>query len=109
MVNMTWEQKLEAMQALCGWPRVSLKMRKPGDWYVEVTCREISSGAVLKGKYGNGYDPASAVEDDWRQCVEELEPREYIVIHAAGKDRRAVLWNGYMWADVEEQLRTDFA
>src|SRR3990167_8513124 len=96
---MTWEQKLAAFQALT---EHSLRMRAPGDWYVEGSV-EVKEGCILAGTYGNGRTPEAAVEDHWRQLVEELPREKYLVIRAYRDTRRAVRWNGYMWADVREQ------
>ena len=93
---MDWEQKLDALNALCGH---QLIMRKPGNWYVEAN-KEAKDGSILRGAYGNGATPQEAVEDDWRQYVEELSIDQYIVIHAGRNTRREVRWNGYMWVDM---------
>lgn len=98
---MTWEQKLVAMKVLCG--EVSLEMRKPGDWYVRVRCREVKYGDVLESTGGNGATPEEAVNDDWRELVEELSADRFIVINAyGGSERRAVRWNGFMWETLSE-------
>lgn len=98
---MTWEQKFAAMAALCGWPAVSLRMRKPGDWYVEARGREVSTGrGTLSGRYGNGHSPEAAILDDWCQVVEQLGAEECIVINSGLENERRVRWNGYMWESV---------
>lgn len=97
---MTWEQKLAAFQAL---GEVSLKMRAPGDWYVSSRV-EVKQGSMLAGTYGNGPTPEAAVLDHWRQLVDELPPREYLVTDAYRPNRKAVKWNGFMWQEVHEDL-----
>ena len=95
---MNWEQKLEALNALA---ECSLKMRKPGDWYVGHSV-EVKVGAILEGRYGNGETPQDAVEDSWRKLT-ELNPGEYLVTRAYSGSRKAVRWNGYMWESVDEK------
>jgi len=93
---MDWEQKLEAMQALC---ECSLKMRCPGNWYVETRKREVGGDGLLSSTYGNGSTPQKAVEDDWRRLVEELPPASYIVLDPHEEPRKTYRWNGYRWAE----------
>lgn len=102
---MNWEQKLNAMIALCGWSAVSLKMREPGNWYVEVIGRNIGGGGFLRGEYGEGRTPQEAVEDDWRRLVDELPEDRVIVVsrRSTEETERRVRWNGYMWADVPRE------
>lgn len=97
---MNWEQKLQAMKALCGDFSVCLMMRCPGNWYVSARGRECYDGVILRGNYGNGRTPAEAVENDWRECVEELPSDQCLMINYKQPNQRKVRWNGYMWADV---------
>lgn len=93
---MTWEQKLEALQAIS---ECALHMRKPGDWYVGQYRVEVADGSgILMGRYGNGRTPEEAVENHWSELT-GLEPNEYIVLDAYGEDRKQLRWNGYRWAD----------
>lgn len=98
MMTMTWEEKLAALQALGD---TSLRMRKPGDWYVSPSSRDVweRGSGVLVSVYGNGSTPQEAVEDDWRKMT-ELDANCVVVINARGSNRRQVIWNGYMWRDV---------
>ena len=95
---MTWEQMLQAIAALGGEP--ALRMRKPGDWYVEQRGVEVKQGSILASLYGNGATPEAAVRDHWQQLT-DLKPDEVIVLSAAGPNRRHVRWNGFMWTDVD--------
>lgn len=88
--NMTWEQKLMALQMIAD---TSLRMRKPGDWYVSTVGRDIGGNGILVGSYGNGATPQLAVEDDWRLMVETI-PRDLYIATPKGKFR----WAGFMWA-----------
>ena len=94
---LTWEQKLEALQCLGD---VCLRMRKPGDWYVSASGREIGGDGCLVGEFGNGTTPEEAVEDEWMRYVTELPLGRYIVLGAFSDNRRHVRWNGFMWQDI---------
>jgi hypothetical protein len=96
---MTWEQKLEATQALVGCYDVSLRMRKPGDWYVEVTGRYLGGDGLLRGMSGNGTTPEEAVNDDWVKFT-AIRDDQYIVLNQGKTTRRHVRWNGYMWQEL---------
>ena len=97
---MTWEQKLEACNAL---GECSLLMRKTGDWYVQHGA-EISQGGMLLGASGNGTTPETAVLNHWDELT-HLKPGEHLVINAMGPNRQAVKWNGCMWQSVQENLK----
>ncbi len=96
-MTMTWEEKLQALQALC---ETVLIMRKPGNWYVSASGRSIAGDGFLTGSYGNGATPEEAVEDDWNIFVVNLPLDRYINVssYSAGKEKN-VRWNGFMWAD----------
>jgi hypothetical protein len=98
---MTWEQKLQAIAALVGLGRdVSLIMRHPGNWYVSCGL-ERKEGGLLSGGLVQAPDPATAVEHYWNWLTDE---RYYIVVNAMRDTRKAVKWNGFMWADVQEEF-----
>jgi hypothetical protein len=96
----TWEEKFAAIQALAR--EASLKMRKPGDWYVEAVGVEISEGCLLVGSYGNGRTPQEAVEDHWIKWTQLTGKQTHLVKNAMRDDRQTYRWNGYMWAEVHE-------
>lgn len=99
---MTWEEKLAALNALSdNVTGASLRMRKPGDWYVEQNV-EVKDGLILEGRYGNGATPEAAVLDHWENLT-KLKSHEYLVV-GWGKERKAYRWNGHMWATVKEKL-----
>lgn len=92
---MNWEQKLSALQSLTD---TSLRMRKPGDWYVIAYGRSVveSGGAILAGSYGNGTTPEEAVHDDFRLIAES---------HAPLKVGDAYWqWSGFMWKSISREL-----
>lgn len=93
---MTWEQKFAALQSIAD---TSLRMRKPGDWYVSATGRGIAGDGFVLGAYGNGKTPEEAIEDDFRQLAEFLPSDRYVVVERGG-ERRQFRWTGFMWADV---------
>ena len=101
---MTWEEKFAALNALA---ECSLKMRKPGDWYVSQSVEtKDHNSAMLESNYGNGATPEAAVLSHWEQ-VAMLPPMHYVVLDAMDrKRRRHVVWNGYMWTDSPWQPET---
>jgi len=97
---MTWEEKLSALQLLCD---TSLRMRKPGDWYIEsqMSVIEKDHPNLLVGRYGEGTTPKEALLDHWEQVI--LGPDvECIVVHGNTDRERRVRWNGFMWQDYVE-------
>lgn len=98
MSVMSWEEKLSAFQALSD---TSLRMRKPGDWYVSAHV-EVKNRSMLEGRFGNGRSPQEAVENHWDKLT-NLAPHEYIIVDAMRESRRAVCWNGFMWKNIEEK------
>lgn len=93
---MTWEQKLAALNSVA---RHALLMRAPGDWYVNAPI-EIGGRSVLVGAFGNGKSPQDAVEDHWRQLVDDMEQNGDYLVCRDGQHVKVVRWNGFMWEDV---------
>lgn len=96
---MDWEDQLHALNALA---QCSLKMCKPGDWYVDQPV-EIKSGNLLKGEYGSGESPALAVFDHWRRLVDEIPLGDYLVVNAGGSARAAYRWDRILWKSINEE------
>ncbi len=92
---MNWEQKLAALNAIA---ETSLRMRAPGDWYVSAHPRGVVGDGFERGTYGNGVTPEAAVNNDWKQLVDELPVDLSIRI----RGDRQVRWNGFMWQDVRK-------
>ena len=92
--RLSYEEKFEAMNALAD---AVLKMRQPGDWYVDHNV-EIKNGSILTSVLAVAQPtPEAAIHAHWDRLT-NLKPGEYIVINASNKERRrAVTWNGYMW------------
>lgn len=100
-------QKMAALHALN--PDVSIRYSSnpPGGrepfWYLLTPGVEIKDRSVLKSVGGRGANPYEAIEATWSNAAEDLPSAQYLVINAADPDRRrAVRWNGFMWADVIE-------
>jgi hypothetical protein len=105
---MDWQHKAAALAGLC---EFSIKFREaqwriggPEPWYISQGI-EVANGRFLTGTYGNGYTPQEAIENHWKVLVDELPAGEWLVIRAMSEDRRAVRWNGFMWADHPEPKR----
>ena len=99
MGRMTWQEKAAALDALA---EIQVMIRKPGDWYVSQRV-EIKDDGVLISSYGNGVTPEEAIENHWRELVDEIaDTPKYLVVRAFQDQRRAVRWNGFMWQDVAE-------
>jgi hypothetical protein len=96
MIELTYEQKLAAINAL---GQAHVMMRKPGDWYVSQAGVEIKSGGLLKNVSGNGVNPGNAIENHWDKLT-TLEDNEVVTLNAMRDSRRYVRWNGFMWVDV---------
>lgn len=98
-MELTWEQKLEAMNTLA---ECRILMRKPKDWYIIQPGVEIKHNGMLGSVRGDGIGPFEAVTNKWN-AMTILEPGEYIVIHAMREDRQAFKWNGFMWERINEK------
>lgn len=97
---MNWQQKLAAIQAFCGHFDVSLRMRKPGDWYVS-SGMGIGGNGMVSSAYGNGVTPEEAVLDHWEQYA-SLPLDRYATINTENGQRRG-RWNGFMWDLISEE------
>lgn len=96
---MDWQQKAAALDALA---EIQIMIRGVGDWYVHQNV-QIRKVDVLFGEYGNGETPVAAIEDHWQKLVNEVSRTpHYLVARDGSGTRRAVRWNGFMWADVPE-------
>lgn len=95
---MTWEQKLQAIQALGD---TSLRMRHVGNWHVMVNNVSVKSGSLIRSSGGNGRSPEEAVEAQWKTLT-GIADDEFVVVRPIASDapERRLRWNGFMWADV---------
>lgn len=95
---MTFEQKIQALTAIGD---LALRMRHPGNWYVDqdhVEMKPTPDASILESSYGNGATPEAAVLDHWAKLT---RPSPWVVVcRAMAEDRRLLRWNGFMWADV---------
>lgn len=96
---MTYEQKLMACKVIAP---AHLEMSRPQWWHV-VHSVEIQSAGLLKGRFGAGIDPQSAIDDHWRKITSALEPQEYIVTSFREGKRRAYRWAEFMWLELDEE------
>lgn len=87
----TWEDRFAALQVL---GEASVRMRKPGDWYVDQRVG-VSNGAIVRSSYGNGATPQEAVEDHWL-IYSAVGGNEWIA-SGSGDDRINAVWDGDAW------------
>lgn len=95
---MNYEQKMYALQALA---EISVRMRKPGDWYVNQDV-SVKDDHVLISSYGNGLTPEEAIDDHWDEIAMKTSASKPIVVirHTdEGTERKHYFWNGFMWCD----------
>ena len=102
---MDWQQKAAALDALA---EIEVRIRKAGDWYVHQDVW-VKDGCVMHGIYGNGETPEEAIIDHWKVLVEDVNFPRYLIARQGSDRRRAVVWNGFMWADIHEPKRTEVA
>lgn len=88
---MTWEEKLAALNSLS---QCSLRMRKPGDWYV--SWHAETGGTMVSCDFGNGRTPEEAVNAHWDLYVTNLPSDRHI-----RAKNRCYRWVGFMWEEVE--------
>lgn len=101
MSEMTWEQKLHAMQTLRGDGRSLLSMLYPGSWVCSLPGEIGAAGVVsTKAPCCQGATPEAAVEAAWREGT-ELPADKYLVVPLAGA-RRHYQWAGFMWVEVSK-------
>jgi hypothetical protein len=100
--GMSAESKLKAIEELVGPRGVCLRMRKPGDWYVDCGI-EVGGSGVLVGTCGNGKTPFAAINDTFSQLI-NLPADRYIVVDRNGM-RRHYRWNDFMWSDVTHSTK----
>jgi hypothetical protein len=93
--GMTWEQKLEAIQALSS--SAQLVMRKSGDWYVHTGVSRGGDG-LLASIYDNGSTPQEAVENTFAKLINIPSDRYLVVQDIRG--RRHYRWAGFMWKEL---------
>ena len=101
---MNWQEKLHALNAIAD---VSLRMRKPGDWYVDQSVEIGGMNCLLLGDYGNGVSPEEAVQAHWQRLVVDLKPKEYLVIHAGTEYRKHFRWNDFMWKELQVEKQDE--
>ncbi len=94
---MNYEQKAQALKGLGD---LTIRFRKPGDWYASCEYVYTADSCFLVGAYGDGATPEKAVEAYFERLT-ELRPNEkYVVIDR--EPRRRLRWTGFMWSEVPE-------
>lgn len=104
---MDYQHKAEALAGLCDlfikYRERQWRIGSAEPWYVQQDINVKEAGAsTLVGTYGNGLTPEAAINDHWRALVEDLGHNEYLIVASGTDRRRAVKWNGFMWADYPE-------
>lgn len=92
---MTTDQMMQACQAIGD---ISLRMRAPGNWYVDHRGVERVEGSLLSGGLVSADNPQHAIGQHWAWLTDDKYP--VIRIWNYGTVRR-VKWNGFMWEDVK--------
>lgn len=101
---MDWQQKAAALEALAP---ISIKFRRPGNWYVDQQV-EVKDGGILRGEYGNGCDPEEAINDHWDKLTTIQSPLYLVArsfFNGNVETRMAARWNGFMWETINEPQR----
>ncbi len=103
MIDLTWEQKLAAINALV---RCELYMRKPGDWMLEIPGLGISDGVLVSYGVGLfGSSPEEVVESAWKELLAVDGIKKAIRIeHAPDYKAFYYVWNGFMWKDITDRF-----
>lgn len=89
---MTWEQKLYALKAIAD---ACLRMRKPGDWYVDTADLHVIGNGFSTAPTVSEPTPEDAVHAYWRRVTDELPSTFYL-----RTSKGPVRWNGFMWEAV---------
>jgi hypothetical protein len=96
-----WEEKFMAINALS---QASLRMRHPGDWYVEQSI-EIGGDGLLTSVFGNGGTPSEAVDDHWIK-ITSIQYSKYLVV-GHGEQRRHYRWQYCLWKEVPQAAKSE--
>ena len=98
MAEMTWEQKRDALESLCG--TLHLLGFRDGRFYVSAYT-EVAHRGLLTGTAASAPTMAEAVDEVWRNCTEIPDDACLYVSSIAQKNAgKRVRWNGFMWADL---------
>ena len=99
MSELTFEQKARALNALCLSFKLSPAYSGKG-WCAAVDRVYRKSKHFIQSSNGFGDTPEEATDALWAYYVTDMADGE--VVGVGDANRRYVLWNGFMWADVEE-------
>lgn len=92
LATATWQDRFAAIQVLGD---ASVRMRKPGDWYVSQTGVEIGDGRLLSSVGGDGRTPDEAIETHWRNLT-TLPEGKFLSLRRDGQ-RLCAAWDGDGW------------
>ena len=95
---MKWQEKAAAFNELDNSFRIQL--RDNGEWYASLPQVEIGGNGCLISISGSGIDPQEAVDDLWKQLVDELPDDKRLVRNAHTDNRREYRWSVFMWKEV---------
>ena len=98
---MTWEEMFAALQNINAFGRVSLMMRKPGDWYVS-DGMEAGGNGFLEGGVTAGKTPEGAVRERWAWATRHKKGLWFTV----DGGRTAVIWYDTHWVNVDHRAPT---
>lgn len=91
-----WPHGMQTM-ALRALGELALNVRADGTWYVNLPHVEIKNGAMLTTPTQTAPSPQKAIAEAWNTYSTGL-----VIVQHPGQPRRALRWNGFMWADVVE-------
>ena len=101
-MKLTTKEKFRALKVLSHDTHIG--MTDDGSWYVNVPHVEVKKGSILASASSFG----DTVEYAINSCFDDLTtlPHDkYVVKNAMSKkDRKAFLWNGFMWEQIDEKV-----
>lgn len=97
-MDLDWEQKLEAIKALLpgGAHSVCLRMREPGNWYVETSRVHVVREGIQASASGSGATPEAAVDTAWGRMT-DLPKGANLIVEPLTGPALVAKWNGFMW------------
>lgn len=97
---MDFTQKSRAIKALAD--VLEVRFHDMG-WAATAGNVEVRDNGLLMGVTGRGRTPETAVDELFERLT-NVPAGQYLVVNAYSDQRRAVRWNGFMWAQVNEPV-----